>query len=203
MECSICYNPIVDKVSMTCSSQHTFCFKCLLKSIETNHELKSCPNCRGGDKFIMITGDLGSTEVNDFHTLVYFKKSLPLLQKILNDSVNVNTCLISELLLVCYVRNKKQLDIAHRLLGLDYKIEDIVPLIKWDSKNNFEDMGLDFLTNLATEMFGNQIPPQSSHPPPPPPPRTARASIPFPQFINGLAQSGMGGLGGMYRSGGA
>ena len=49
---------------MTCSSQHPFCFKCLLQSVEANTELKSCPNCRGGDKFIMLTNDNNNPVLN-------------------------------------------------------------------------------------------------------------------------------------------
>ena len=110
MECAICYNLIVDKVSRTCISQHPFCFKCILSNIEANSEstspLGNCASCRGGDKYIMLTNELNqpvdehysniprrttqSTQINEplpssqsdpFYTLKYFKKSLPILQK--------------------------------------------------------------------------------------------------------------------------
>lgn len=155
MECSICFGPIVDKVSMTCSSQHSFCFKCLLRAIEVTSELNSCPNCRGGDKYIMITNGTGPTG-SGFYSLEYFKKSLPFLQKILGDSVIANTCLISEIILICYIKNQKQLNLAHKLLsnGIDdpISIDDIVPFIKWDEKRNLEDLG-EVIGGLA-ELFG-------------------------------------------------
>lgn len=139
MECSICFNQIHDKVSMTCASQHMFCFKCIVQYIEANSELKNCPNCRGGDKFIMITSDLVHTNTNDFYSLDHFKKSIPLLQKILQDSVVSNTCLISEMLLVCYVKNKKQLEIAHKLLNIGEQMDTVVNVIKWDSYDHVPD----------------------------------------------------------------
>jgi hypothetical protein len=148
MECSICYNPIIDKVFMTCSSQHPFCFKCLLQNVEANSELKSCPNCRGGDKFIMLTNETIPSGTG-FYSLDYFKKSLPILQKILGDSVTANTCLISELILVCYVKNKKQLNIAHKLISSGDSIDDIVPFIKWDEKRSLEDIGIEVVGGLV------------------------------------------------------
>ena len=169
MECSICFNPIVDKVLMTCSTQHAFCFKCLLGIIEANSELKGCPNCRGGDKFIMLTTEANSS---GFYSLDYFRKSLPILQKILGDNVIANTCLVSELILVCYVKNKKQLNIAHKLIssddtgrGLKEVIEDIVPYIKWDEKKSIENIGLEMIGGLA-EFLG--MPPHTHEPQPPP-----------------------------------
>lgn len=152
MECSLCSEEMIDKVFMTCSTQHSFCFKCLLKSVEVNSELKSCPNCRGGDKFIMLTNNI-NTEINDFYSLNYFKKSLPILQKILNNGVTINTCLISEILLVSYIKNKKQIEVCHKLLELDYKLDDLISLIKWNGKRNLEEIGMEFLGNLATDLF--------------------------------------------------
>ena len=60
MECAICYKPIVDKVSRTCSSQHPFCFQCVLSTIEANAELGTCASCRGGDKFIMLNSEINT-----------------------------------------------------------------------------------------------------------------------------------------------
>jgi len=133
MDCSICYNQIIDKVYMTCNSQHPFCFRCLLESVEVSSELKYCPNCRGGDKFILLSNNSTSTGVG-FYSLDYFKKSLPILQKMLG--IITNTCLVSEAILVFYVKNKKQLDIAHELIALDYSIDDVSSLIKWNDQRN-------------------------------------------------------------------
>ncbi len=156
MECSICFSQSVDKVSMTCSSQHSFCFKCLLQNIEANNKLKSCPNCRGGDKFIMLTpnpttsGTPITSGTNGFYSLNYFKKSLPIMQKILKDNITINTCLISEIILICYIKNKKQLEIAHKLLSLEESIDSIVSIIRWDERKNLEDIGVEIFNGLAT-----------------------------------------------------
>lgn len=147
MDCSVCYNPIIDKVLMTCTSQHQFCFKCLLKNVEANLELKSCPNCRGGDKFIMLTNETESEDTG-FYSLKYFKKSLPILKKILGDSV-INSCLISEIILVYYVKNKKQLDIAHKLI-IDNNMDDIIPFIKWNKKRSFVEIDMTLPTLPTT-----------------------------------------------------
>jgi hypothetical protein len=157
MDCSICYSKIVDKVFMTCISQHPFCFKCLLRTVETNSELKGCPLCRGGDKYIMLTNDNIDTQiipVDDFYSLTYFKKSLPILQKYLGDDVTVNTCLISEIMLLCYIKNIKQLDITHKLMTLNYKIDDIIPLIRWNGMKSIEETGIEFVGNLFSELLG-------------------------------------------------
>ncbi len=144
-ECSLCNEQMIDKVSMTCTAQHSFCFKCILKNIEVNSTLKTCPNCRGGDKFIVFPNispnNLGGS--NDFYSLVYFTKSLPIIQKILN--YQGNSCLISENILLFYIKNKKQIDIAHKLIP-DYKIDDLILLIKWDKQPD--------LLNLASDAFG-------------------------------------------------
>ena len=160
MECSICFNPIVDKVSMTCSSQHPFCFKCLLQNVEANAELKSCPNCRGGDKFIMLTNDTTLHSNDSFYSLQYFKKSLPIIQKILGDIVTANTCLISETILVFYVKNKKQIDAVHKLMSVGESLDTVVSVIRWDERRNLEDIGVEMIGGLA-ELFG--IPPMGSH----------------------------------------
>jgi hypothetical protein len=157
MECSICFNQIVDKVSMTCSGQHPFCFKCLLQNVEANSELKSCPNCRGGDKFIMLTYNSNASGINGFYSLDYFKKSLPIIQKILGDSVTVNTCLISEIILIFYVKNKKQLDAAHKLMSQGESIDSVVSILKWDEKRNIEDIGIEMIGGLA-EFLGFAVP---------------------------------------------
>jgi len=155
MECSICYNQIVDKVYMTCSSQHPFCFKCILQNIETNSELKNCPNCRGGDKFIMInnTSNSGNSTSEGFYSLDYFKKSLPIIQKILGNSITINTCLISEIILIFYIKNKNQIDVAHKLMSLGETLESIINIIKWNDRKHYEDIGIDMFGGLA-QMLG-------------------------------------------------
>jgi hypothetical protein len=139
MKCFKCFNQIVDKVNMTCSEQHSFCFKCLLDLIEADSEqLKVCPRCRGGDKYIILGNDLVSTGTG-FYSLNYFKKTLPILQKFFGDNVNTDTCLIPEIVLVYYVINKKQIEVAHQLISLNYSIDDAFSLINWDEKRTLED----------------------------------------------------------------
>lgn len=163
--CSICHSEIVDKVYMTCSAKHPFCFKCLLQSVEATNELKNCPNCRGGDKFIMIESDT-SESTNDFYTLNYFKKSIPILQKILNDNnVTPNSCLISEYLLISYTKNKKQLEIVHKLLSQDYKIADLIPLIRWYEKRSMDDIGMEFIGSIASDFLNGFTGAPSNFPP--------------------------------------
>jgi hypothetical protein len=102
----------------------------------------------------MLTNESNTSNgTNGFYSLEYFKKSLPILQRILGDSVTANTCLISEIILVCYAKNKKQLDIAHKLISQEYKIDEIVPLIRWDEKRSLEDLGVEVISGIA-EFFG-------------------------------------------------
>ena len=86
----------------------------------------------------------------------YFKKSLPILQKILKNNVTTNTCLISEIILVCYVKNKKQLDLAHKLMNIGETLETVVSGIKWDEKKSFEDLGAEVIGGLV-DFFGTPI----------------------------------------------
>ena len=120
------------------------------------------------------------------YTLDYFKKSIPILQKILNDTVSANSCLISEQILVTYVKNAKQLDMAHKLLENGYKIPDIVPLIKWNSGKSMDENVVDFIGNFAEFM--------NRHGPPPPRPNGPPMGIPFP-FPFSLFRPGGGGDG--------
>ncbi len=184
MECSVCFNQIVDKIFMTCSSQHSFCFKCILQNIEANSELKSCPNCRGGDKFIMLTNDLNTTGANGFYSLEYFKKSLPIMQKILGDSITINTCLVSENILVCYVKNKKQLDIAHKLVSLGESIDAIVAILKWDEKKQPGNVGAAEIFGMPAVFMPNQQRSQNN----------SREQNNGPRTANGISFSGLFGL---------
>ena len=54
--CTICFTEnISDPVYLTCEAMHKFCFKCVLKYVNTEREGKStCPNCRGSNiKFLL------------------------------------------------------------------------------------------------------------------------------------------------------
>ena len=145
-ECSICQSTIVDKVLMTCKYTHAFCFKCILKYVEQNGELKSCPNCRGGDKFIMVqsfdqsdnvgdqldhVGDQSNQE-DEFYTINFFRKSIPFLEKIIKTNFQ-NSCLISESSLLAFIRNKDQLKLVNVIISNsnEYSIENLSKLIKW------------------------------------------------------------------------
>jgi hypothetical protein len=107
-ECSICHEEVSDRVMMTCKAAHSFCFKCILIYVEKNMALKSCPNCRGGNKFIMIPTDNEETETEtsifDFYSLRSFKESLSILQKIKKLDSD-NSCLVPESVLLLYIRN--------------------------------------------------------------------------------------------------
>ena len=50
-----------------------------------------------------------------------------------------NSCLVSELALLLYINNKEPLDLATQILNskeFDYEIEDIVKLLKWNTRTN-------------------------------------------------------------------
>ena len=169
---------------MTCSAKHPFCFKCLLLSVEATNELKNCPMCRGGDKYIKLENAEGQ-ESSDFYTLSYFKKSIPILQKILNENISANSCLVSEYLLINYVKNKKQLDIVLKLFAQDYKLSDLIPLIKWNERKSMDDIGGEFLGNLisaaANDFFGGP-PPEFFRPPRPDGPTNEQNGPSGPRF---------------------
>jgi hypothetical protein len=150
--CSICLSDIIDKVYLTCSAKHPFCFRCLIQSIEVTNELKNCPLCKGGDKFIMV--DMSKLEDNNnFYSLSYFKKSIPFLKKILNDNIGSNSCLVSEQVLITYVNNKKQLSVAHKLLDSSYEINEIISLIRWDEKGVYTDKFSNHVNTFATDLM--------------------------------------------------
>lgn len=172
-ECPICQETILDKISMTCNSQHSLCFKCLLENIEVNSELKSCPICRGGDKFIMFNNE--QSDIRGFYSIDYFKKSLPILQKILNNTVS-NTCLISDILLITYVKNKKQLQIAHTLISFGQNIDEIIPYINWKITNKLENT-LNNTINNAFSYFGSTEPINNTF-----------SSIPIEELFGTIAQ---------------
>jgi len=122
-ECSICQLPIVEKISLTCPAAHSFCFKCILDYIEKHQELKSCPNCRNGLKFITlghVDDEETDPETDPYYTIKYFKECLPILYKIKKQE----SYLISEYMLLLYLANKKQLELMKN------KPENF-DLIKW------------------------------------------------------------------------
>jgi hypothetical protein len=156
-ECSICQSTIIDKIHMTCSSRHPYCFECLLKSVETTLELKSCPLCRGGDKFIMLD-NLETISSDNFYSLYMFKKSIPIIQKVMKEK-QTNTCLISDKMLLFYVNNKIQLEFS-RILKEEYETDEIIPIIRWNSEtqgsnSNSSDLG-NFFSNIASELVFGQ-----------------------------------------------
>lgn len=156
-ECSICQSTVIDKVQMTCSSKHHYCFECLLKSVETTLELKSCPLCRGGNKFIMLN-NLETADSDNFYSLFMFKKSIPIIQKVIKEK-QTNTCLISDKILLFYVNNKIQLEFT-RILKEEFDTDEIIPIIKWnlepsEVETDLSEIG-DFLGNIASELVSGQ-----------------------------------------------
>jgi len=156
-ECSICKEDLIDEVFMTCGSKHSFCFSCLLKYVESSRKLSNCPYCRGGDKFIIIP-DIKSNESNEFYSLYNFKKNINIMQKVL--SVNItNTCLVSENLLLFYIKNKKQLIMFNFLILNEFLENDIYPFIKWKTTNYMEDIdiGIGIFGGITEEFMGDHI----------------------------------------------
>jgi len=113
-DCFICQQPIVDEANFTCPAAHGCCFRCILEYIEKNKELKTCPICRGGLKFITLgpnyyTDNNITADIDPFYTIQNFKECLPILYKILN--IKEESYLISEELILLYQKNKKQLQL--------------------------------------------------------------------------------------------
>ncbi len=153
-DCPICQSEIKEKVFMTCSSKHAFCFECILKSVESTKELKNCPMCRGGgeNKYILIESDKTDENQENFYSISRFKKSMPIIQKILKVGVSQNSCLVSDKLLLAYVKNKKQLDFTE-VLSKNYTIDEIIPFIKWNRGHEFSGDLSDLMGAVATEVF--------------------------------------------------
>ncbi len=152
-ECPICHSEINEKVFMTCSSKHAFCFECILKSVESSKELKNCPMCRGGDnKYILIDSNISDKNSENFYSIARFKKSLPIIQRILKTEVSHNSCLVSDRLLLTYAKNKKQLELVDILIK-SYPSDDIFPFIKWNKGHEIAIDLSDLMGAMATEIF--------------------------------------------------
>jgi hypothetical protein len=153
-DCSICHSELKNQVYMTCGSKHPFCFECLLKSVEATKELKSCPLCRGGDKFIMVDQACNQIEGDheSYYSLHNFKKSIPILQKVLKQETS-NTCLVSDKILIAYIKNKKQLEFSKILLSHKYEIDEILSFIRWEKEKDIRDDVCDFLSNIAVDVL--------------------------------------------------
>ena len=126
--CPICQASFKDPVKTTCKASHEFCFSCIIQWVSTKDSLESCPLCRGGDKFIIINEKSVKKEYS-YNSLNHFLLSKKLLQKILHIKGNENSCLISEKLLLTYVKNKEQLELA---LESRMSEDKLVKLINWD-----------------------------------------------------------------------
>jgi hypothetical protein len=127
-ECPICQASFKDPVKMTCKASHEFCFSCIIQWVSTKGSLESCPLCRGGDKFI-IMGDNPTRKEYSYNSLNHFLLSKKILQKVLFIKNNENTCLIPERLLLTYVKNKDQIELA---LGSRMSSDKLIKLINWD-----------------------------------------------------------------------
>jgi len=128
-ECTICQEPVIDEIKMTCEAAHSFCFRCIVKDVETHGILKPCPNCRNGLKYILVQNyrsknNKADISTDPFYTLKYFEDCLPILNKISNQGQK--SCLISEVLLQLYVSNKKQLKFAKK-----HNVDEVFDIIKW------------------------------------------------------------------------
>lgn len=150
--CSICHSEIKDKVNMSCGSQHEYCFSCILKGIEVIGELRSCSLCNGGDKFIIIDFNSHKEETDEYFSIYLFKKSLPIIKKIIKDK-SQNTCIVSEKILQFYVHNKTQLEFFH-ILNKDYEQDEIIKQIKWDHVSS---MNQTEISDLLMGMAGDYI----------------------------------------------
>ncbi len=157
MSCSICFNNIVDKVSMTCQATHSFCFKCLLENIRVNKQLKSCPLCMGGDKFILMS-DNYDKESTDFYSINQLLKHKNIINRIMNEKDNSNSCLLSEKMLLVYILNKKQIEIYDKLISSGESIDDIYNYIKWSKQSEVVDFSTLF-SSMLDYGFNSQPPP--------------------------------------------
>ena len=162
-QCTICQDRVKDEIKMTCEASHSFCFKCILQDVETHGLLKPCPNCRNGLKFILMLNKLKNDVVNNvsdpFYSTKYFEECLPILNKIVKDN-GQKSCLISEEILLLYIKNKKQLKIAKQ-----FNIEEVFDTIKWVKpiKSTSNRGGLIDITNIMNGLQGpQQGPPQGS-----------------------------------------
>ncbi len=158
-DCPICHSEIKGKVFMTCSSKHAFCFECILKSVESSKELKNCPMCRGGgeNKYILIDSNTVDENPENFYSISRFKKSFPIIQRILKVDVSQNSCLVSDKLLLTYVKNKKQLEFAD-ILSRTFPIDEIIPLIRWNKGQEISGELSDLMGAVATEIFLGSLP---------------------------------------------
>lgn len=128
-KCSICHLKIQDSVSMACKGMHSFCFLCIITWIGQQKKLDCCPICRGGDKYIIIK----NTEINNknylYNTLSHFSLCKPILEKILRETTNENSCLVSERVVLTYIKNEKQLQL---LFESKMPLEDLMYIINWE-----------------------------------------------------------------------
>lgn len=165
MQCSICQENVVEPVRLTCRASHSFCFGCILDYIENNKELKNCPSCRGGGKYILLP-DKDSSEENSqgstsnevtFKSLKNFHNSLPILQKIKN--IESNSCLISDDILYLYISNKDQIELINEIIknrkenGIAVSESDtdkLIKLIRWKTSSGS-------LNDLAGDMIGQFV----------------------------------------------
>lgn len=144
-ECPICQNSFTDPIKLSCRSSHEFCFSCILKWLEKKEKLDSCPLCRGGDKFIIITS--GKPSQNYKHgSFNHFMLSKDILQKAtLLRVAPENSCLISEKLLLTYVKNKDQLELA---IESRMDSDKLFKLIRWDIPSIYEYCDLCYYSSL-------------------------------------------------------
>jgi hypothetical protein len=165
MECSICYNKINDShVEMTCMSRHSFCFKCIIENVETHSELKPCPLCRGGSKYILLNlGQATKGSTGSFYSTDYFLESLPIINKLIKCKFT-NSCLVSEEALVFYVKNKKQINMFNKLVrdrkeenAEEDTIDELIDCIKWERKDESKRSIFGSLFNGLSDMEPGEV----------------------------------------------
>jgi len=136
VECSICNVEYEYKylIPISCRAMHSFCFSCILKSIENKH-FKKCPLCKGNSEYIILNPSIKTQEkfeYNDstFNTIEFFKEALPILNSILKLE---DTCVIKRSLLQVYLNNKQQLIHALKYYKTD---KEIINIINWKLDSN-------------------------------------------------------------------
>jgi len=135
-ECSIC---LVEKetsefVKFTCDAEHRSCFSCVLNTLKAKSKL-SCHFCKSRSEFINVPNKhLLIKNSEDINSIYYFKKCIPIINKIYNIDLFKN-CLVHEKDLLLYLNNEKNLLFAHKLLE-DETLEEVVKSINWKLQNS-------------------------------------------------------------------
>lgn len=163
-ECVLC-NIDKDKnefINMTCDARHEFCFGCIIKNIEINKTNKECPLCRTKISSIIIPPKSKLENFNktdfykeeDFYSIYFFNKCIPFLNILGNTNIT-NVCLIENLELTNYTKNKNELIFAVNVLksGAETDIDKLYDHINWKTDFNWSYVNTMNPNDLSSMMF--------------------------------------------------